>query len=77
MALVDPELGVDVPAEVTARSGMDALCQCVEAYTSNGADPMTDPLALQALALAARSLRRRSSTATTSTPARTWRWRRC
>jgi alcohol dehydrogenase class IV len=58
VALVDPELGVDVPPEVTARSGMDALCQCVEAYTSSGANPMTDPLALQGVALAARSLRR-------------------
>jgi alcohol dehydrogenase class IV len=43
---------------VTARSGMDALCQCVEAYTSNSANPMTDPLALHGVALAGRSLRR-------------------
>jgi alcohol dehydrogenase class IV len=58
VALVDPELGVDVPPDVTARSGMDALCQCVEAYTSNSANPMTDPLALHGVALAGRSLRR-------------------
>ena len=58
VAVVDPELGVGVPPEVTARSGMDALCQCVEAYTSNGANPMTDAVALQGVTLAARSLRR-------------------
>jgi alcohol dehydrogenase class IV len=58
VALVDPELGVAVPPDVTARSGMDALCQCIESYTSTGAQPMTDALAMQGVALAARSLRR-------------------
>jgi alcohol dehydrogenase class IV len=58
VALVDPELGVDVPPAVTASSGMDALCQLIESYTSSGANPMTDPLALQGIPLAARSLRR-------------------
>ena len=58
VALVDPELGVAVPPEVTAQSGMDALCQCIESYTSTGAQPVTDALALQGVTLAARSLRR-------------------
>lgn len=58
VALIDPELGVAVRPEVTARSGMDALCQCIESYTSTGANPITDGLALQGIALAARSLRR-------------------
>ena len=56
--VVDPELGVNVPPAVTAASGMDALCQLVESYTSTGAQPMTDALALKGTELAARSLRR-------------------
>ena len=58
VALVDPELGVGVPPAVTASSGMDALCQLVESYTSAGAGPVTDALALKGMELAAGSLRR-------------------
>lgn len=58
VAIVDPALGVGVPPAVTASSGMDALCQCIESYTSTGAQPMTDALALQGATLAAGALRR-------------------
>jgi alcohol dehydrogenase class IV len=58
VALIDPELGVDVPPEVTARSGADALCQCIEAYVSSGANPLTDAIALQGIELAGRYLKR-------------------
>lgn len=58
VALIDPELHVDVPPDPTAWSGMDALCQCVEAYTSKGASPMTDALGLRGVTLAAGALRR-------------------
>jgi alcohol dehydrogenase class IV len=58
VAVIDPELGVGVPPDVTARSGMDALCQCIESYTSSGANPVTDALALQGVTLAARALPR-------------------
>jgi alcohol dehydrogenase class IV len=57
IALLDPELMVGVRPEVTARSGMDALCQCIEAYTSGGATALTDPLALEGVRRAGRSLR--------------------
>ncbi len=58
IALVDPELGVGVPPSVTASSGMDALCQLIESYTSTGASPMTDALALHGIQIASRSLLR-------------------
>ncbi|MEO6434805.1 MAG: iron-containing alcohol dehydrogenase [Tepidisphaeraceae bacterium] len=58
VALIDPELGVDVPPDVTARTGMDALCQCIEAYVSNGANPMTDVIAIKGVELASRHLKR-------------------
>jgi alcohol dehydrogenase class IV len=58
IALIDPELGVDVPANVTAASGMDAICQLIEALTSTGATPVTDALALRGLALAAPAIER-------------------
>jgi alcohol dehydrogenase class IV len=58
VALVDPELGINVPPAVTASSGMDALCQLIESYTSLNAQPMTDALAMKGIGLAARSLRR-------------------
>jgi alcohol dehydrogenase class IV len=58
LALVDPQLGVGVSPEVTARSGMDALTQCIESYTSTGAGPLTDPLALEGIGHAAAAIRR-------------------
>lgn len=58
VALVDPELGIGVPPQVTASSGMDALCQLIESYTSRQAQPISDALALQGISLAARALPR-------------------
>jgi alcohol dehydrogenase class IV len=58
IALVDPELGQNVPPDISGQTGMDALCQLVESYTSKNAHPMTDGLALEGMMLAARSLPR-------------------
>ncbi len=44
VALVDPELTYDLPKEITAYTGMDALTQCIEPFVSNAANPMTDAL---------------------------------
>jgi alcohol dehydrogenase class IV len=58
VALVDPELTLSAPSQVTAASGSDALTQAIEAYTSIGASPVTDALAADAIVRAGRSLER-------------------
>ena len=55
-ALVDPETTVSMPPAVTARTGADALCQAIESFTSIGAGPLTDALAMRAIELIGRSL---------------------
>jgi alcohol dehydrogenase class IV len=58
LAVVDPELTLTLPPDVTAATGMDALAQLLEPYVSARANPITDPLCLDGLARVARSLRR-------------------
>jgi alcohol dehydrogenase class IV len=52
IALVDPELSVSVPPEVTAASGMDAITQLIESFISRNAQPIPQALCLQGLKLA-------------------------
>lgn len=58
LALIDPELSLSVPREVTAATGLDALTQLIEPYTSRRAQPLVDTLAIDAMARAARALPR-------------------
>ena len=58
LAVVDPELTLDLPPAITARTGLDALTQLIEAYVSIRSNPMTDGFCVQGIPLAARSLRR-------------------
>jgi alcohol dehydrogenase len=56
-ALVDPELTLTLPPDLTAATGLDALSHLVEAYVSTYAQPMLDPLILHGITLLGRSLR--------------------
>jgi alcohol dehydrogenase class IV len=58
VALLDPELTLSVPPDITASTGLDALTQVLEPFVSSRANPMTDALCRDALRRAARSLRR-------------------
>ena len=51
MAIVDPELVLNMPKSLTAFGGIDALTHALEAYASVLATEYTDGLALQAIAL--------------------------
>lgn len=58
LALVDSALTHDLPAHVTAASGLDALTQLIEAYVSRRAQPIADGLCLEGISRAAWALRR-------------------
>ncbi len=49
VTIVDPVLTVSAPLNVTVYSGLDALVQGIEAFTSKGAGPLTDVYALAAI----------------------------
>jgi lactaldehyde reductase len=51
IAVDDASVMLDIPAPVTAATGMDALTHAVEAFVSVGAHPLTDANALEAIRL--------------------------
>jgi alcohol dehydrogenase class IV len=57
-AMVDPDLTLSVPPEMTAGTGLDALTQLQEAFVSQRANPLTDGLCREGMRRAARSLER-------------------
>ncbi len=58
VALVDPELTLNLPPDLTASTGMDALTQLIEPYVCPRANPMTDGVCVEGMRRAAWSLRR-------------------
>lgn len=57
VAIVDALLSLTTPPHLTAAVGVDALTHAIEAYISKRAQPITDALALKAIALISGSLR--------------------
>lgn len=61
-AILDPELALTMPKEVTAYTGMDAFAHAIEAYTYKDAieEPsrISDALALEAISLLAQNIRK-------------------
>ncbi|HET6305675.1 MAG TPA: iron-containing alcohol dehydrogenase [Rhodopila sp.] len=56
-ALVDYELTYSVPPRTTADTGVDSLTHALEAYVSKRANPVSDALALSAMALIGANIR--------------------
>lgn len=57
IALIDPELTINLPSNVTAGTGMDALAHAIECYTCAYAQPLPDSVALLAMEYVGRYLR--------------------
>ena len=55
-ALVDPQLSMSMDASLAANSGWDALTSAIEAFWSVQSSPLSDALALEAIALFRRDL---------------------
>jgi alcohol dehydrogenase class IV len=51
IALVDPDTTITMSPELTAATGMDALCHAFEAYVSTASSPLTDMAAYKAVEL--------------------------
>ncbi|MFH1761998.1 MAG: iron-containing alcohol dehydrogenase [bacterium] len=54
--IIDPELTMSNSPEVTAYSGIDAMVQAVESYSSINATPLTRALSIEAFRLTSQSL---------------------
>ncbi|MBW1861596.1 MAG: iron-containing alcohol dehydrogenase [Deltaproteobacteria bacterium] len=55
--ILDPELTIGLPPEITAYTGMDALTHAIESFTSLQAHFMSEPISLRAIELISASLR--------------------
>jgi len=56
-AILDPELTIDLPPDVSAYTGMDALTHAIESYTSLQAHFMSEPVSLRAIELITANIR--------------------
>jgi len=57
VALIDPELALDLPPSITTTTGLDALTQLIEPFLCLRTNPLVDALCLDGLKRVGRSLR--------------------
>ena len=62
--ILDPKMTLGLPPAITASTGMDALCHAIECYTSKKGNPFSEMIALKAISLISRSIRRAFNTGT-------------
>ena len=51
LVILDPELTADLPPQLTAATGLDALTHCIESFTSPNFHPLCDGIALEGIHL--------------------------
>ena len=56
LAICDPEITLGLPKSLTASCGVDALTHCIEAYTVQVHQPITDALALKGISMISENL---------------------
>jgi alcohol dehydrogenase class IV len=56
LAILDPALTLQLPQEITAATGMDALTHAIESYTSKAANPVSQAFAMQAIKMIGENL---------------------
>ena len=57
LAIYDPDVTLDLPASITASTGMNALAHCVEACYAPDVNPVVPPVALEGIRRIAQALR--------------------
>jgi len=56
IVFADPELTMNLPAKITAATGMDALTHNIEAYVARGFNPLCDGIAISGVKLISESI---------------------
>ena len=56
--ILDPELTIPLPSNLTAYTGMDALAHCLEAYCSNLFHPLSQGIALEGISIVKKYLQK-------------------
>ncbi len=58
LAIIDSLLTLSLPPKITAYTGIDALCHAMGCYITRNANPLTESIAIEAIYLIAKYLRR-------------------